>query len=132
MSRHLERARLPAGKPGGLKRDHPAPTLPFPVGEEDPSPVPEPGWACERSEESSLLPGLPAWDRETRRLVAWFRSASLPAQAFKLGPGLSVADARRFYLSLQQDIAAGPLGPRARTGALQADLRALWEVFRKQ
>jgi len=45
------------------------------------------------------------------------------------GPYVTVKDNERFLRSLQDDVAQGPDGPRARTGAIQADLVALVAVL---
>jgi len=47
---------------------------------------------------------------------------------FELHPGESVVDMEKFLEALRRDIDAGPQGPRARTGALQADVRELKRI----
>jgi hypothetical protein len=70
------------------------------------------------------------WDREMSELITWFQAAldRLPREPFALHPWARVDAPATFYAALQQDIAAGPRGARARTGALAADLRRLWEL----
>ena len=72
----------------------------------------------------------PEWDTETAVLVRWFEVALLSASPFDLQPYIRIVNPTRFYRSLRIDIAAGPAGPRARTGAMQADLRRLRDVLR--
>ena len=70
------------------------------------------------------------WDPETRHLVEWFEHTPAPAQPFQLAPGVFVARPRHFWEALRRDIAAGPNGPRARTGALREDLLKLAALFK--
>jgi hypothetical protein len=75
-------------------------------------------------------PAPPTWSQDMADLIAWFRSAvgRLPLEPFSLSPCAMVSDPARCYAAIELDIAAGPLGPRARTGALQHDLRRLRQV----
>lgn len=66
-----------------------------------------------------------AWDDETSALIEWFNNAQPPVESFRLGNGRTITDTSTYFDSLRRDIAAGPNGVRARTGALQADLEAL-------
>lgn len=54
----------------------------------------------------------------------------LPPGAFELRAGVKVIRPAVWLARLQADIQAGPLGPRARTGALQRDLADLWGLTR--
>ncbi len=53
----------------------------------------------------------------------------LPAVPFHLNPWTEVRDAGKMLRSLRADILRGPSGPRARYGALQADLRRLHDFL---
>ncbi|MNS04546.1 hypothetical protein D3C72_359090 [compost metagenome] len=70
-----------------------------------------------------------AWDEETAWLLDWQATAPTPPEAFWLRDGIWVSDPARFMARLRADAAHGPGGPRARTGAFQADLQALWGLF---
>lgn len=52
----------------------------------------------------------------------------LPEVPFELMQAQIVVGKEKFLESLQRDIKRGPKGPRARFGALQADVKALWEI----
>jgi len=52
-------------------------------------------------------------------------AARLPAAPFRLAPGVYVEDLATFLESMRAGIEAGPRGPRARTGALSEDVKAL-------
>lgn len=73
--------------------------------------------------------GDEAWDEETAWLLEWQATAPTPSEAFWLRNGVWVSDPARFMARLRADAAHGPGGPRARTGAFQADLQALWGLF---
>ena len=64
------------------------------------------------------------WTAQERALIAGFKKLSVPpvAQPFKLASGVIVTDPALFHASLASDIAHGPRGPRALTGALRRDL----------
>ncbi len=71
----------------------------------------------------------PEWDSETRQLIDWF-SATIPqAEPFELCKGVTILDPARWWQSINGDIASGPNGPRARYGAVQGDLRRLYQRF---
>ena len=70
------------------------------------------------------------WDSETAALVEWFERTPAPAQPFRLAPGVFVARPAHFWDALRRDIAAGPSGPRSRTGALREDLLKLAALFK--
>ena len=67
------------------------------------------------------------WDAATEAIIRWFGSTKLPVNPFNLCVCVRVTNPARFYSSLREDIGNGPDGPRARTGALQEDLRLLYE-----
>jgi hypothetical protein len=71
------------------------------------------------------------WDSATSDLIHWFQTQRdhLPQEPFALHPWVRVDVPATFYAALALDIAAGPRGARARTGALAADLRRLWELY---
>lgn len=75
------------------------------------------------------------WDRETQRLVQWVQGWTPPSQPFVLRsddtgrPVVTVEDPYRFKQAILADVAAGPAGPRSRTGALQSDLTLLHQMF---
>ena len=66
-----------------------------------------------------------AWDAETARLIEWFLTTEPPSQSFELCKGVVIANPALWWTALMRDIAEGPNGPRARYGALQADLKRL-------
>lgn len=71
-----------------------------------------------------------AWDSGAQSLIGWYRAhrSRLPKTPFKMGPGVQVSGIG-FFAAIDRDVAAGPLGPRAKNGALQDDLRRLRELF---
>jgi hypothetical protein len=76
-------------------------------------------------------PAPPTWSQEMTDLITWFTAAAgqLPQEPFALSPCAMVDDPARFYVALNVDITTGPAGARARTGALQQDLRRLRQLF---
>lgn len=52
----------------------------------------------------------------------------LPAAPFDFGPAAVVVDAVKFLASIKADIRRGPAGPRARCGAVQADVSAVCDI----
>lgn len=82
----------------------------------------------------SLLAGAadklaPTWGAETARLIRWFRTTAPPAEPFELMPGVVIADPTLWWPSIASDIQAGPRVARGLTGALQADLKRLYDRF---
>ena len=73
-----------------------------------------------------------SWDEETSVLIAWFLETRLPEEPFRLRSGVEVAKPGKFFEVLKNDIAQGVEGARARTGALQEDLRCLFDLFGKE
>lgn len=67
------------------------------------------------------------WDKETTRRLVWLKTLTLenlPKAPFRFG-AVDVADAGLWLARMKTDAAAGPGGPRARSGALQADVARL-------
>jgi hypothetical protein len=83
---------------------------------------------------SAVSPLLQRWDGESATLIAWFQAerTRLPMEPFRLTRWLFISNPAKCYASLQQDIAAGPRGVRARMGTLQEDLRLLREYLEQQ
>ena len=75
---------------------------------------------------------LSGWDAEMARLIEWFLTIEPPSQPFEISRGVTHLHPEKSFASLRQDIAAGPNGPRAYTGALQADLGKLWSYFNEE
>jgi len=69
------------------------------------------------------------WDAATEAIIRWFGSTKLPINPFDLCVCVRVTNPAKFYSSLREDIGGGPNGPRARTGALQEELRLLYDQF---
>lgn len=80
-----------------------------------------------RSSEDERIPY--GWDEETSVLVDWFLAAELKEEPFRLRSGVEVKETAKFYQALKNDVEQGVEGVRARTGALQEDLRALFDLF---
>ena len=53
------------------------------------------------------------------------------AEPFELCQGVTILDPARWWRSIEGDIEAGPNGPRARYGAVQGDLRRLYDLIRR-
>ena len=69
------------------------------------------------------------WDAETQRLIDWFSTTTPPAEPFELCQGVTILDPARWWQSIRSDIECGANGPRARYGAVQGDLRRLYQRF---
>jgi len=69
------------------------------------------------------------WPSEVQVLMDWFMELESPVAPFYLEPHRKVIDPEKFFASLRREIQTGPTGPRARMGALQADLRVLRAKF---
>ena len=69
------------------------------------------------------------WNTEMTDILLWFETAVLPTKAFQLDPCRQIINPVKFYQALQMDVEAGPKGPRARTGALQEDLKLLHRLI---
>ena len=66
------------------------------------------------------------WDAETLRSIDWFRTTTPPDEPFELHRGVIILDPARWWRSIVDDIGCGPMGPRARYGAVQSDLKQLY------
>ena len=58
--------------------------------------------------------------------VLYLLYQAVPSEPFQLDQARFVSDPVSFLVRLYRDVQAGPQGPRARTGALQEDLRLLY------
>ncbi len=76
----------------------------------------------------SLLPILHTWGPVTGLHVLYLLYEAVPSEPFQLDPARFVSDPFSFLVRLYRDVQAGPQGPRARTGALQEDLRLLYTL----
>ncbi len=71
------------------------------------------------------------WDAEMLTLIRWFLGTHPPTEPFELSKGVTVIRPALWWTATRRDIAAGPNGPRARTGALQQDLRRLAALMKR-
>ena len=69
------------------------------------------------------------WTGEAAERAEWFLSSEPPTEPFKLKQAVTVARPGPFWQHLRREVLAGPDGPRGRTGAVQDDLRCLYERF---
>lgn len=68
--------------------------------------------------------------QEREQALAWFLATpTLPSRPFRLNRWTEIINPAGFYESLHLDISQGSAGPRARYGALQDDLLALYKMF---
>ncbi len=81
-----------------------------------------------RAYKRSLLPILRTWGPVTGLHVLYLLYEAVPSEPFQLDQARFVSDPVLFLVRLYQDVQTGPLGPRARTGALQEDLRLLYSL----
>ncbi len=66
------------------------------------------------------------WDGEIAGLVRWFLTIHPPTEPFELSRGVTVIKPALWWTVMRRELVLGPQGtPRARTGALQQDLRRL-------
>jgi hypothetical protein len=93
-----------------------------------PSPPSPASHACS---EPAFPTSVREWDQEARELIAFFRMARarLPKMPFRLTRWQYISNPQKWYKVLELDIAAGPLGCRARMGVFQEDLRRLKEFL---
>ncbi len=77
---------------------------------------------------AALLPILRTWGPETGLHVLYLLYEAVPTEPFQLDQARFVSDPFAFLVRLYQDVQAGPQGSRARTGALQEDLRLLYTL----
>lgn len=69
-----------------------------------------------------------SWSPELARIINWLEQAELPG-SFQLNRTVRVTDGEAFRRGLLDEVAAGPNGPRTHFGALQADLRKVYQLF---
>ena len=81
-----------------------------------------------RAHGAALLPILRTWGPVTGLHVLYLLYEAVPSEPFQLDQARFVSDPVLFLIRLYHDVQAGPLGPRARTGALQEDLRLLYTL----
>lgn len=72
------------------------------------------------------------WDDEAAYLFDWLATALPASESFTLSSGRYVSDPALWLARLQADAAKGPRGPRARTGALQDDVRAVYRLMNSE
>ncbi len=58
--------------------------------------------------------------------VLYLLYEAMPSEPFQFDQARFVSDPVLFLVRLYRDVQVGPQGPRARTGALQEDLRLLY------
>ncbi len=66
-----------------------------------------------------------------QELIDWalaLEPCDLPDVPFQLHKSQVVIGKDKFLTSIKRDIKKGPKGARARFGALQSDVKALWEI----
>ena len=81
-----------------------------------------------RAHWATLLPILRTWGPETGLHVLYLLYEAVPLEPFRLDQARFVRDPFTFLVRLYRDVQVGPQGPRARTGALQEDLRLLYSI----
>jgi hypothetical protein len=69
--------------------------------------------------------GSVAWPAKVKDLLDWFMVSPIQEESFQLSTGIHVVNSELFYAALRRDIEVGPTGPRARSGALQDDIKEL-------
>ncbi len=81
-----------------------------------------------RAHGAALLPILRTWRPLTGLHVLYLLYEAVPSEPFQLDQARFVSDPVLFLVRLYRDVQVGPEGPRARTGALQEDLRLLYTL----
>ena len=81
-----------------------------------------------RAHWATLLPILRTWGPETGLHVLYLLYEAVPSEPFRLDQARFVRDPFTFLVRLYRDVQVGPQGPRARTGAMQEDLRLLYSI----
>ena len=72
------------------------------------------------------------WKKEDKVLIEWLLAQQeLPETPFILEQAVTILSPIKFYEYLKGDIAAGANGCRAKTGALQSDLKKLKQLMEK-
>lgn len=69
------------------------------------------------------------WNPEIKSLIERFKKAPLPPLNVDLEPGVKIVNPKLWRECILSDIAAGPDGPRAKTGALQDELKAFFNTL---
>lgn len=83
-----------------------------------------------RCHKAALVALVEAWGWPAALHAGCFLFGPEPRlEPFELSPGRRVTDPATFYARLTLDTLAGPGGPRARTGALQEDLEAVFRAM---
>ncbi len=73
------------------------------------------------------------WDAEMLTLVRWFLTAHPPTEPFDLCRGVTVIKPTLWWGVMRCELVLGPQGtPRARTGALQSDLKKLAALMKRE
>jgi len=68
---------------------------------------------------------------EFLNLYEWVQTVTpdmLPAAPFAASDGVTVLDSGLWLESVQAEARCGPAGPRAKYGAIQADMRRIYEL----
>ncbi len=81
-----------------------------------------------RAYKRSMLPILHTWGPVTGLHVLFLLYEAVPSEPFQLDQARFVSDPVLFLVRIYRDVQVGPEGPRARTGALQEDLRLLYTL----
>lgn len=68
-------------------------------------------------------PKIEAWGTAMQALIRRFQEAPLPAPNVEFTPGITIVDPKQWREALLKDIELGAGGPRAKTGALEAELK---------
>ena len=72
------------------------------------------------------------WDAEMLTLIRWFLGTHPPTEPFELCRGIAVIRPTLWWAVMRRELVLGPQGtPRARTGALQQDLRRLAVLMKR-
>jgi len=69
------------------------------------------------------------WAPETVALIEWFLETPPPEAPFELQQAVTIVRPAHYWEYLKADIKAGPNRARGKTGALQGDLRRLYQLF---
>jgi len=71
----------------------------------------------------------PQWPSKIEELIAGFKRLDRPVAPFYLELHRWIIDPEKFFQALDRDIDQGPMGPRARMGTLQSDIRKMKIYF---
>lgn len=86
--------------------------------------------AAIRCHKGTLVALVEQWGWPTAAHAGYFLFGPEPRlEPFQLAPGRYVTEPSTFFSRLVLDTLAGPGGPRARTGALQEDLEAVFRAM---